>query len=569
METTPPDTQPIEEDWPLRQRPHEGGSTHGQLRPSSSHRKKTDSLWQYCTLWVWEALLLCVALAAMAAIVAILLHQDGRPAQDWPFPITLNSTANILSTICRGILVSIAAEIICQSKWVWYWSDETASRRMIDLQHCDSGSRGLVGAARLAKLVLRHIHTTLLSVFIIVFSFGIGPCIQQAIKTVGIDKPDPEGTASIPTLFFTLRVRNVAYAATLGAYKGDSQIVSSCTTGNCSFTGFQSKTPQFIVGKEVTHASAGICNICTDVTSLIESKADPNGILDTSKTSYELPKGMTLKRADTMKVNYGNLSWATAVMSPEALDHYACLRSYSGSVIRGELAETVISTTTMYADIGEREEEDPVELLRTSLPWIDETYWWNYTALQSPCLVNDETYTVNNMAKGPNLTTVRHIRKATAPDYPSIRAPRHYGLRTLLDTAIDVEDGLFPNCKGNDWISGFWETGNATAESIEHHFLDFTNTFTNELRMGLMPADNGMPVLVRGEAYQMVSFTSIDKQWLAFPIFIVALELFLLGWVIARDWWLKDEEAIWKSSILPLLYSTDRFRGTPGDDGAV
>ncbi|KAF6782657.1 hypothetical protein CSOJ01_15977 [Colletotrichum sojae] len=200
------------------------------------------------------------------------------------------------------------------------------------------------------------------------------------------------------------------------------------------------------------------------------------------------------------------------------------------------------------------------------------------------------------MAEGPNLTTVRHIRKATAPDYPLIRAPRQcvyqfdntlanaltafmhselfhgecsYGLRTVLDTAIDVEDELFPKCKGNDWISGFWETGNVTAESIEHHFLDFTNTFTTELRMGLMPADNGIPVLVTGEAYQMVSFTSIDKQWLAFPIFMVALELFLLGWVIARGWWLKDEEAVWKSSILPLLYYTDRFKGTPGDDGAV
>ncbi|KAF6832020.1 short-chain dehydrogenase [Colletotrichum plurivorum] len=610
METTPPDTQPIEEDWPLRQRPHERGSTHGQLRPSSSQqslstlretepqdlqshlhstqqsRKKTNSLWQYCTLWVWEVLLLCVATAAMAAIVAILLHQDGRPAQDWPFPITLNSTANILSTICRGILVSIAAEIICQSKWVWYWSDETVSRRIIDLQHFDSGSRGLVGAARLAKLVLWHSPTKLLLVFIIVFSFAIGPCIQQAIKTVGIDKADPEGTASIP-------VSTALSGRNWGAFFSYTKDLNDATESglsidfvlhpklhdwkNCSFTGFQSKTPQFIVGKEVTHASAGICNICTNVTSLIESKADPNGILDTSKTSYELPNGMTLKRADTMKVNYGNLSWATAVMSPEALDVseralanvtvlsltsisdaakndaknypssvaiscsiFACLRSYSGSVIRGELAETVISTTTMYADIGEREEEeDPVELLRTSLPWIDETYWWNYTALQSPCLVNDETYTVNNMAKGPNLTTMRHVRKATAPDYPSIRAPRQcvyqfdsilanaltvfmhselfhgecsYGLRTLLDTAIDVEDELFPKCKGNDWISGFWETGNATAESIEHHFLDFTNTFTNELRMGLMPADNGIPVLVRGEAYQMVSFTSIDKQ---------------------------------------------------------
>ncbi|KAF6794166.1 hypothetical protein CSOJ01_13776 [Colletotrichum sojae] len=423
METTPSDTQPIEEGWPLRRRPHERGSTHGQLRPSSSQqslstlretepqdllshlpstqqsRKKTNSLWQYCTLWVWEALLLCVAMAAMAAIVAILLHQDGRPAQDWLFPISLNSTASILSTICRGILISIAAETICQTKWVWYWSDKTARRRMIDLQHFDSGSKGLIGASRLAKLVLWHSPTTLLSVFTIVFSFRIGPCIQQAIKTVIINKADPQETASIPvstalssrnggaifsytvtvvdgietaTQDFSLhpKIRGVAYAATLGTYKGDSQIVSSCTTGDCSFTGFQSRAPQLIVGKEVTHASTGICNICTDVTSLIESKADPNGIVYTSKTSYELPNGMTLKSADTMKVNYGNLSWATAVMSPEALDVserapanvtvlsltnisdtakndaknypssvaiscsiYACLRSYSGSVI--------------------------------------------------------------------------------------------------------------------------------------------------------------------------------------------------------------------------------------------
>ncbi|KAF9880336.1 hypothetical protein CkaCkLH20_02290 [Colletotrichum karsti] len=565
----------------------------------------------------------------MAAIVAILLRQDGRPVQDWPFPITLNSTANTLSTICRGILVSIAAEIICQTKWVWYWSDKTASRRMIDLQHFDSGSRGLVGAVKLAKLVLWHSPATLLSVFIIVFSFGMGPFVQQAIKTVGVNQADPHGRASIPVstalssknggaFFFTTqdfsdgvstakpfgsedyaldpKVRGVAYAATLGTYKGNAQIVPSCTTGNCSFTGFQSGTPQFTVGKEATHASAGICNICLDVTSLIQSEDDPNGTLH--KTSYKLSNGMGLERKDAMKISDGDLSWATAVMSPEVLDVsemalanvtvlsltsindttkkddqdrlpsiavscsiYTCLRSYSGNVLQGELSETVISTNPVYADPEERK-EDPVEFLKP---------------------------------KGPNLTTMRHIRKAAAPDYPSIRAPRQcvYEFDNILANALKIfihqelfngecthgirilELGggtdFFPECKGNDWISGFWEAGNATTESIEHRFADFTNTFTNELRMGLMPADNGVSVLVTGEAYQLVSFTSIEKQWLVFPIFMVVLEVFLLGWIIARGWWRRDDEAVWKSNILPLLYYTERFRfrGTTGDDFAA
>lgn len=244
------------------------------------------------------------------------------------------------------------------------------------------------------------------------------------------------------------------------------------------------------------------------------------------------------------------------------------------------------------ADIGEREEEDPVNFIQPSLSGLTEQMW-NYTALQSPCFVNNEIYTANNMSEGPNLTTMRHIRKATAPDYPSITAPRQcvYQCENILANAFTVfihselfhgeytygiraqglegGDEFFPECKGNDWISGFWETGNATPESVKHRFLDFTNTFTNELRMGLMPADDGVPVLVTVEAYQLVSFTSIEKQWLVFPIFMVALEVFLLGWVIARGWWLMDGEAVWKSSILPLLYYTDRFRGTAGDDGAA
>lgn len=98
-------------------------------------------------LWIWEILSLVLATCLLVVIITVILGQDDHPLGDWPLDriMTLNSLVNLLSTIFRGILVSIATELIAQAKWTWFWCDKSSQRRMGNLQHFDDGTRGVWG----------------------------------------------------------------------------------------------------------------------------------------------------------------------------------------------------------------------------------------------------------------------------------------------------------------------------------------------------------------------------------------------------------------------------------------
>ncbi|KAF6810638.1 oxidoreductase [Colletotrichum sojae] len=156
--------------------------------------------------WLPEVMLLVAAGALLAAVFAVLCSQNGRLQRDWRLPITLNSLANLLSTLFRAAVVAVAAGMICQAKWTWFWSDRRSARRMADLQHFDSGSRGLLGSLQLARTVALRSPSTLVAVFVIVSSFAVGPFVQQAIKT-------REGTVEVDkgAVISTAQPVNVSY----------------------------------------------------------------------------------------------------------------------------------------------------------------------------------------------------------------------------------------------------------------------------------------------------------------------------------------------------------------------
>ncbi|KAH0423260.1 hypothetical protein CcaCcLH18_12303 [Colletotrichum camelliae] len=513
--------------------------------------------------WLSDIYRLLVAILLLAAIYAVLLSQDNKLQRDWNIHITLNSIANILSTFLRASIATVAVEIICQTRWTWFWSVRSSDpdRRMLDLQHFTNGSRDAFAALQLAKLVKWRSPLTLMATIIFATSFAIGPFVQQAIKTVERTVPEAGKPASIPIArnisaepYFLGDSSVVLKASSVNALQAallnprGINIVPNCPTGNCTFTGLNSGVSIASIG-EITHASAGICAECTDVSSLIAAA------FDESTRNLSLPNGMelTLSRGFETEMIFrpGDLSWAGGIMSENArslaslalsnttvlavekassdehnkstadsltlsCSFYACLRSYSGMVQGTELREELLSQVPMRNSVS----NDTAD----------------YFAPLSPCLEDDRNYTAEAISEGRELSLSWAPRKCIYDD-------------TYNATCLWCEDQL--------WLSDVW--------SMSDRFAELSTALTNQLRLGLGdPA--GSQSRVDGQALQYVAFFVIDTDWLILPTLLLALEAILLGLIIARSWKQRGGESVWKSSVLPLIYYTDRFRGDESNE---
>ncbi|KAM0440033.1 hypothetical protein ACHAPT_001135 [Fusarium lateritium] len=577
--------------------------------------------------WIWEIVTWLVAAGLLVAICVILDHANGKPVNDWDLPINLNSLVATLSTLYRALVVTIAAEILSQEKWIWFWSTSSPPRPLLHLQLFDAGSRGIWGAVRLLPIVLRRSVPAVLAVLVVIASFAIGPFTQQALNTVDQDGATGVNTAKIPiarsitgydTYYRTLvggllgffdfnyDTRGDFYSTLTPSQSSQSAVGASCLTGNCTFPSWGP-----IKGADsdldVTHASAGVCNTCFDVSSLVKKWNNE------STLHLALPNDMELIYFDSqphMLLKGGNLSWAEPVLPrAEAAKYrwafanitvltmtangkkdwhptnytavscslYPCLRSYWGAVTRGASKEEAIHSKPMYPDLGNYTGKD-MERYVSSVPLPGQGVFW--AAVQDPCRINDTIYTASNMSKAANSTAVRLFDPENAPDYPSVKVPEECVYRfhnffailtqLLFETELfngtcgwDSRQGQEADCGDKWWQTRFWNRGNASADSITKTFDSITNEMTNKFRLGL-GRENGTADHASGVVHETLAYTIIKWQWITLPALLLGIETVILGWMVIRSWIYRHQEMAWKSSVLPLLYYRDRFSGMDG-----
>jgi hypothetical protein len=580
--------------------------------------------------WKWEMTAWLCGIGLFASMLAVLSRQNGRPVDDWNFPIKINSLVALLSTVYRAVMCAIAAEVISQSKWIWFWSTSRPVP-LLHFQRFDSGSRGIWGAGRLLPLAVRRSPTALAAALAIVVSFAVGPFIQQAIGTIDLEYVLPQGDASLPvsrsldgnsTYYRTLdsvvygmwdfkyTTRAGLITALANPNSNDTSITPTCTSGNCTFPSWETGNVSASLD-QVTHAAAGICNQCFDVTSLITNATATSNI--SYYPTYKLPTGSNITLGDRttwMSIQtYANLSWASSVISDDqasvlrwalanvtiltvrknnvselepsvpvsvACSLYTCLRSYSASVTNGILTEKLLHTTPMYPDVSNYT-GDLVGMYSVYndyggiLPQSNMTL----SAIQSPCLVNGTVYTnTEKLAAAPNATTVRILAPSAAPNYAATRAPEAcmYRVSGFYDMMLqgflqryllrgycswDARQGDSIRCDDSYWLAQFWGGGLARAETMAATLDGFAEAATRRFRLGLgrATAQTDGDTVVHGASQRTGTFTRIGWPWLAFPALLLAAETVVLLWVIIRGlWYGSDGERVWKSSTLPILY---------------
>jgi len=272
-------------------------------------------------------------------------------------------------------MVTIAAEIISQTKWVWFWSASPSAgagnsldqldpnsgfrgsnftpvgggRPLKDFDAFDNASRGVWGAINLVPVVLFRCIPTMMMVLVVIVSFAVGPFVQQAIQTVERDFPiagsiADNTTASLPVAHFYDDYAGAYYRLAAGTWDVTGQIRSnllnavasfndnatsiavSCSTGNCTFPslgrdrpgnggdggGDQAEPDE----EEATHASLGLCSSCFDVSSLVTTlKGSPNVM----GWWVGLPNGLNVSNQEwqphiRVSSKDWNLTWAQEVI---------------------------------------------------------------------------------------------------------------------------------------------------------------------------------------------------------------------------------------------------------------
>lgn len=182
------------------------------------------------------------------------------------------------------------------------------------------------------------------------------------------------------------QVRGLVYGALASPRSNDTSIRTSCPTSDCTFPSWSPEETS--PDDRITHATIGVCSICTDLTSLVtkvnESYAElPNG-MGIGRYDQDPPRSASsrIKHEDDLswagdvidKRTAENIEWAfanitvlfrragplvpPAVSAAEILSEYVgvscslipCVQAYSASVKDGDFQEALVKMTPMYGD---------------------------------------------------------------------------------------------------------------------------------------------------------------------------------------------------------------------------
>jgi hypothetical protein len=577
--------------------------------------------------WILEALTIVLTISLVASIVSILAFYDGKPVPDLGANLNLNALLALLSTILRATLVIIVAQIISQRKWEWYSAKD--ARPLADLQQFDSGSRGAYGALLLIPTVLSKDRVTLVAAIVLLTSFMVGPCVQQASGTIPCSFPSSKVNASLPFAHWVPRsgmdllVSGIPPPGIIAAIISsvvsptgvENQVNVNCPTGNCTFGDLipeGSRDTVFNNDERTAHSTVGVCNTCTDVSSLLTRKSIP-----TSKYPflYSLPNGINISTGArysdvaTMKPSsdltwmgdlltdsvreasrwaYVNVTLLNVVSDPvtsSVCSLYPCMRTYSSIVQDNQLHEKEAQSEIMRIQLAEYYKGDITNFNAGS---NNET---GYASIKSPCRVDGRTFHIGDTLPEYIATTDVQFLDFSHKKYTSVNV-------TWPDECIYRQNAKFAKAIANvmnvDIFDGFcdWQyvcskngvsygksnesylstvgvgtvlrslaSADTTYSSVTNTFDSIANAMTNRFRFQYgsevqqySSTESSRLDLVYGKAWETKVCVLMRMKWLLLPICLTIITIMLSVWTIKTNWQRRHSIPIWKDSILPLLF---------------
>lgn len=127
--------------------------------------------------WWWEVGALVLATISIIAIIAILIHVNGKSILDWNFSIQPASIVAIFSAIAKSSLLVPLASCLSQLKWSYFEKPRTLSH----IQDFEDASRGPWGAMMLLWKVKGTALLASVGALATLFMLAFEPFTQQVI----------------------------------------------------------------------------------------------------------------------------------------------------------------------------------------------------------------------------------------------------------------------------------------------------------------------------------------------------------------------------------------------------
>ncbi|KAI1336604.1 hypothetical protein F5Y15DRAFT_408460 [Xylariaceae sp. FL0016] len=565
--------------------------------------------------WIWETLSLIVALGLIAAIFSILAHFDSHILPNWPFSININTLIALLSTIMRAAMLVAVASILGQVKWTWFSQTRTLNR----MQDFDSASRSILGSIKLLW-VAPGSFLGVLAALTTILSLAVGPFTQQAIKTISCPQPVDDTNGSLPIAHFVpasggyyriaaglweveVDMKGAMINGIVNPTGNDSAIVATCPTGNCTFP----------VHNGITHSSIGMCSSCIDTTSLVVGRESTlvEGLNGT--TNFTLPNGMWVSPlSDMVYLNAAadDLDWASSLFDSDFaevahsalvnttvltlstapcsndtktgvltcphnitsgystrghIDYvatscamYPCLKNYNATMEGGVLIEDIVSTQVAPANWVEANGSADGFTGAAS----------NFTALKTPCQVDDAWYDLSNLSSIPQIPGRDFVginvngTNYTAPNECLYKMLWLYGEALYSFIGTDLFDGqcTYDSRQGekllcNDawWLAPLYNNQRADFGTLNTAVQRFTTALTNKLRTTGTDSAGNVGEVVKGRVFETTVCTSFDWRWLLMPLLLVVITAAMMIVMVGQN--LMDKrQPVWKSSLLPALF---------------
>lgn len=456
----------------------------------------------------------------------------------------------------------------------------------------------------------------------------------------------------------TLPVKAGIISSLTNPRSNDSSITFTCTTGNCSFPLLKEED-----GSVVSHRSIGFCSSCTDISSHITKNVTSNPteapLFSNVSTTWLLPNGQKVYQHEILQHTAdGWLSeWPTTFLdvSPDDFDFhssksknddvlhhldaskwgfvnmtilsinnftadraafnsslnyttvsattctlYPCLKSYAANIEGQILNERLISTSDLkpYGDLLYKR-----TLNSGSLKGQQVFFPSDMISVRTPCLVDGQTYTAENLSSAPDIITLSRRDFGTAegsvsleyngrnaPPEVNITAPReclyameHYDwFNAAQDFLKDALRGAcertfssgtpVSKCGQHFWLETLADMPFRTRDHVADYLGDVAESLTRRFRMGANAdrSGEGAATDVPGVVMRTTVCFAVRWYWLMMPAGLTALAVVALSWeLVCTAFGLGSGAMVWKSSLLPFLYHRERFVEVGGQGVAV
>lgn len=547
--------------------------------------------------WLWEISASILSLACMAAVIGVLMYEDGKPLRQWGLGdnyLSPNVVVSFLGTLAKSSCLLAVAEILSQLKWLHFHKNP---QNLSDIQLFDDASRGPWGAI---KLVLRRSPGTILTIcasIITVASLLIDPFIQSAFQFPSILMPI-QGTN--PAILST-QIYDTSYCE-LSSGLVNTALKNAVLTPILNAT----KEPNLPCGFErcewPTINTLGVCSSCIDLTHTIVSECtgqllagspnmavvnDDGSETPITETTFDIDCNYTLpKSKNTFNFAYREQKWNTSSAqrtytvwtSAWETDSLPWLPTAKGLNFRSRQA--ILSNFTylqfdknlnysQYQDVSGRLISDPPVkkamqcALQLCAKTFEKPYFGNFTAgaltgpqvglnMSTNSTILDDNSTIflglEPESITPRLTNVTfHINNC---DFWNLMV----FMRSFFTGAIDTteffkgsKDADFGPENGQQWSAATNGTALSSFDDMPALMQKIADSMTEEFRTS---STQSLPI--GGVALQSEVIIAINWNWLALPISVTIFTFFLLLAVIRVN--NKSGISAWKSSSLALLF---------------